>query len=160
LSLNSALQTQYNFRKGGFLMIVIITRTGVIRGSYVDKNIICRHDSLTEKIANLAEGKRVAIVSSHTKNAEETAGIFKDEYQINTENISVLNDHSLKPFLDDSKKTNVEILIVELDEKPYRHFPKLFSENYLKRVVYMEAFKNGHAWMIDLDKNTIAQIEP
>lgn len=140
--------------------ILIILKTGTIRCSYVDKDMICRYDSLTEQIAFLLKGKRVAITSSHIKYAKEMAAIFEDEYQISSESVSVFNSHLLKFFMNNSKKNNIEVLIVTLDENPDRYFPEFFSEKYLKKVLYLDAFRNGCAWIINLGTKTMSTLKP
>ena len=137
-------------------MIIIVAKTGTMKDSYVDKDMICRYDSLTKIIAYLAEGKTVAVASLHKKRAEEIANILKDEFHVNPFSVSALSHKSnLMEF-----KDKIEMFLVELDEKPDRYFPEFFSEKYLKKVLYLDAFRNGGAWIIDLDKKTMSILKP
>jgi len=147
---------------------LVVSKYGTIRYSYTDKDGIYRFDTVTEKIAELAKGKRVAIISTSKKMTEKTTDIFIDEFNINVKNYtkdlgnisSEKFAKSLTRFKSSNVRSSVEVLLAIVNENPMKYFPEYFAVNYSKRLVYLQALNEGSVWLFDLVKKTLTLIDP
>jgi len=147
---------------------LVVSKYGTIRYSYIGSDGIYQFDTVTEIIAKLAKGKRVAVIATSKKMTEEITDIFIDEFNINVKNYTKDLENisseklakSLTRFKSGKVKSPIEVLIAVVNENPMKYFPEYFARNYSKSIMYLQAFNEGSIWLFDLTQKTLSLISP